>query len=140
MGVDGQGVVGGVEHLGERDEVEEQAGDGGGDGEMPPARAVVERRRQHRERGDAVEQDCDSEPEQGHTLSISTTAREESGGIGLAVDDDLKVLARKDHGAVFDSVEAVGEGHQVGFEQGVLSWVERCERLVHGAVELLERA
>ena len=66
MGVDRQRVVGGVEHLGERDEVEESAGDGGGDGEVAPAGAVVEGRGQHREGGDAVEEDRDSEPEEGH--------------------------------------------------------------------------
>ena len=43
VGVDGKAMVGGVEHLGERDEVEEDGGDGGGDGDVTPARAVVER-------------------------------------------------------------------------------------------------
>ena len=66
VGIDGQRVVRGVEHLGQRDEVEEHAHDGERDGEMPPARTVVERRWQHRERGNAVEEDRDSEPEEGH--------------------------------------------------------------------------
>ncbi len=68
VGVDGETVVGGVEHLGEGDEVEEEGGDGGGDGEVSPARTVVEGRGQDREGGDAVEDDCDSEPEEGHEL------------------------------------------------------------------------
>ena len=42
VGVDREGVVGGVEHLGERDEVEEDCGDGGGDGDVTPPGAVVE--------------------------------------------------------------------------------------------------
>ena len=42
VGVNWQGVVGGVEHLGERDEVEENGGYGGGDGDVTPARAIVE--------------------------------------------------------------------------------------------------
>jgi hypothetical protein len=66
VGIDGQAMVGGVEHLRERDEVEEDAAGGGGDGEMTPAGAVVERRRQHREGGDAVEEDRDSEPKERH--------------------------------------------------------------------------
>ena len=66
VGVDRQGVVSGVEHLGERDEVEEERGDGGGDGEVSPAGTVVECGGQDGERGDAVEEDRDSEPEEGH--------------------------------------------------------------------------
>ena len=46
MGVDREAVVGGVEHLGERDEVEEECGDGGRDGDVPPAGTVVECRRE----------------------------------------------------------------------------------------------
>jgi len=66
VGVDGQGVVGGREHFGERDEVKKESGDGGGDGEMTPAGTVVEGRRQDRERGDAVEEDRDSKPKERH--------------------------------------------------------------------------
>jgi len=70
--VDGQGVVGRVEHLGERDEVEEDGGNGGGDGDVPPAGTVVERGGQDRERGYAVEKDRDSEPEEGHAIGSPT--------------------------------------------------------------------
>jgi hypothetical protein len=66
VGVYGQGVVGGVEHLGEGDEVEEGRGDGGGDGDAGPAEAVVQGRGQDCERGGAVEDEGDSEPEEGH--------------------------------------------------------------------------
>ena len=66
MGVDRKAMVGGVEHLGEGDEVEEDRSDGGGDGDVTPARAVVEGSGQNRERGYAVEKDRDSEPEEGH--------------------------------------------------------------------------
>ena len=66
VGVDWEAMVGGVEHLGEGDEVEEDGGDGGGDGDVTPARAVVEGSGQNRERGYAVEEDRDSEPEEGH--------------------------------------------------------------------------
>jgi hypothetical protein len=62
VSVDGQGVVGGVEHLGERDEVEEDGGDGGGDGDVTPSGPIVEGCGQDRERGYAVEEDRDSEP------------------------------------------------------------------------------
>ena len=66
MSVYGEAVVGGVESLGEGDEVEEDGGDGGGDGDVTPAGAVVEGSGQNRERGNAVEKDRDSEPEEGH--------------------------------------------------------------------------
>jgi hypothetical protein len=66
VGVDRQTMVGGVEHLGERDEVEEDGSDGGRDGDVTPAGTVVEGSRQNRERGYAVEEDRDSEPEEGH--------------------------------------------------------------------------
>jgi len=66
VGVDWQGVMGGVEHLGEGDEVEEDGSDGGGDGDVTPARAVVEGSGQNPQRGYAVEEDRDSEPEEGH--------------------------------------------------------------------------
>ena len=66
MRVDGQGAVGGDEGFGDGDEVEEDAEHGGGDGDVSPARPVIERGRQHRERGNAVEEDRDSEPEEGH--------------------------------------------------------------------------
>jgi hypothetical protein len=71
VGVYGKGVVGGVEHLGERDEVEEDGGDGGGDGDVTPAGTVVEGGGQDRERGDAVEKDRDSEPEEGHKIAFA---------------------------------------------------------------------
>src|SRR5580658_2449842 len=64
--VDGQGVVRGVEHLGQRNEVKEDGDEGCGHGQVTPARAVIERGRQHRERGDAVEKNRDSEPEKSH--------------------------------------------------------------------------
>jgi hypothetical protein len=66
VGVDREAMVGGVEHLGERDEVEEYGGGGGGDGDVTPARPVVERGGQDGKRGYAVEEDRDSEPEEGH--------------------------------------------------------------------------
>ncbi len=71
MGVDWEGVVGGVEHLGQRDEVEEQRGDGGGDGDVAPAGAVVERGGQDGERGYAVEENRESEPEEGHIFLVA---------------------------------------------------------------------
>jgi len=64
VGVDREGVVSGVEHLGQRDEVEEERGGSCGDGDVAPARAIVERGRQHRKRGYAVEKNRDSEPEE----------------------------------------------------------------------------
>jgi hypothetical protein len=68
VSVDGETVMGGVEHLGEGDEVEEDGGDGGGDGDVTPAGAVVEGGGQNGERGYAVEEDRDSEPEEGHRI------------------------------------------------------------------------
>ncbi len=67
VGFDRQEVVCGVEGLGEGDEVEEDGGDGGGDGDMPPAGAVVQSCGQYRESGDAVEENRDSEPKERHT-------------------------------------------------------------------------
>ena len=66
MSVHGEAMVGGVEHLGERDKVEEYGGNGGGDGDVTPTGPVVQGGRQNRERGYAVEEDRDSEPEEGH--------------------------------------------------------------------------
>ena len=70
MGVDGKAVVGGVEHLGERDEVEEECRDGGGNGDVAPAGTVVEGRRKDGQRGDAIEENGDSEPEKGHEIEF----------------------------------------------------------------------
>ena len=66
MGVDGERVVGGVEHLDERDEVKEDAGERGGNTKVTPAGAVVEGRGQNREGGDAIEKNREPEPEEGH--------------------------------------------------------------------------
>ena len=57
-----------IEHFGERDEVEQDRGDGGGHGDVPPTRAVVEGGGQNGKRGYAVEEDRDSEPEEGHRM------------------------------------------------------------------------
>ncbi len=93
VGLDGQAMVGGVEGLGEGDEVEEDGGDGGGDGEAAPRRADAggiggERGGQHREGGDAVEDDRDTEPEEGHrrvraTLQYIRRAGMDAGARGL---------------------------------------------------------
>ncbi len=66
VAIDGEGVMGGVEGFCERDEVEEEADDDGGEGDVAPARAVVERGREHGECGHAVEENGDSEPEERH--------------------------------------------------------------------------
>jgi hypothetical protein len=65
--VDGETMMGGVEHLGERDEVEEDGCNSGGDGDVAPSGAVVEGGGQDGERGYAVKKDRDSEPEEGHS-------------------------------------------------------------------------
>lgn len=70
MGIDGEAVVGGVEHLGERDEVEDECGNSGRDGDVPPAGTVVEGRREDGQRGDAIEENGDSEPEKGHEIEF----------------------------------------------------------------------
>ena len=62
--------MGGDEHLGERDKVEEEACDGGGDSDVTPAGAVVESGGQDRERGDCVEEYGDSEPEKRHDYLV----------------------------------------------------------------------
>jgi hypothetical protein len=59
-------AVGGGEGFCDGDEVEEDTGECGGDRDVAPTGAVVEGRGQDRERGDAVEDDRDSEPEEGH--------------------------------------------------------------------------
>jgi hypothetical protein len=64
VSVNRERVVGGGEHLREGDEVEEDSGEGGGKRNVASARLIVKGRRQHRESGDTVEQDRDSEPEQ----------------------------------------------------------------------------
>lgn len=61
-----QAVVGGVEHLSQGDEVEQQRKDRHRDGEVAPPRAVIQGRRDHREGGDAVQEDRDSKPKEGH--------------------------------------------------------------------------
>ena len=67
--LDRQAMVGSAEHLHEGDEVEEDRGGGCGNGNVAPAETVVQGRGQDRERGEAVEEDCDFEPEQRHGLS-----------------------------------------------------------------------
>ena len=52
------------ESFGESHEMEEGSGECGGERDVPPTRLVVQGRGQHRESGDTVEQDRDSEPEQ----------------------------------------------------------------------------
>ncbi len=66
MCVDRKGSVRGIQGLGERDEVEEDPGERGRQGDGPPSGAVIECCRQHRESGYAVEDDRDSEPEERH--------------------------------------------------------------------------
>src|SRR5438270_11321638 len=63
-------MVGCVEGFGERDEVEEDSGDGGGNGDVPPAGAVVKGGGQNGERGDAVEENRDSKPEERHKVIL----------------------------------------------------------------------
>lgn len=82
--------MGGVEHLGKRDEVEEERRNGCGDGDVAPAGAVVERCREDGERGNAVEKDRDSEPKEGHGfISVAavnwpqTTSISCGGGSGM---------------------------------------------------------
>lgn len=48
--------------------MEEQRGDGGRDGNVPPAGAIVERCRKDGQRGNAVEKNRDSEPEERHSI------------------------------------------------------------------------
>jgi hypothetical protein len=64
--IDGEGVVRGIEHLGQRDEVKEDGDERCRHRYVTPARAVIERSRQDRKSGDAVEKNRDSEPEKGH--------------------------------------------------------------------------
>lgn len=66
VGIDREGMMSGVEHLGQRDEVEEECRDGCGDCDVSPAGAVVERCREDRQRGNAVEKNRDSEPKKRH--------------------------------------------------------------------------
>ena len=68
VGIDGKTVMGSVEHLSERDKVEEDGSDSSGDGDMTPTRAVVEGGGQNGKRGYAVEEDRDSEPEERHRI------------------------------------------------------------------------
>ena len=70
MSLDREAVVGGVEGFGQGDEVKEDSTDRGGDGDVAPAEAVIEGRGQDREGGDAVEDDCDSEPKKGHNFIL----------------------------------------------------------------------
>ena len=70
VGIDRKAVVSGIEHLDQRDEVEEDRGGGGGDCDVTPAGTVVQRCRKDGERGKCVEEDCDSEPEEGHGILL----------------------------------------------------------------------
>ncbi len=69
-------MVGGVEGFGQRDEVEEGGGDRGGDGEVAPARAVIQRRGQHSQGCNAVQEDRDSEPEESHRATMQYIRRQ----------------------------------------------------------------
>ncbi len=68
-------MVGGIEHLGQRDEVEEDGGGGGGNGDVAPTGTVVEGGGKDRERGNTVEKDRDSEPEEGHRMGSLVCSR-----------------------------------------------------------------
>jgi len=70
VGVDGKAMMGGDEHLGQRDEVEEECGDRGRNGDVAPAGTVVERCREDGQRGNAVEKYRDSEPEERHSIGF----------------------------------------------------------------------
>ena len=63
--VDREGMVRGYEHFHHGDEVDEDGSIGGGDGDVPPAWLVVESGGQHRERGERVKANRDSEPKEG---------------------------------------------------------------------------
>jgi len=60
VGIDRESAVGGVEGFGDGDEVEEGSGKSGGHGDVSPAGPVVERGRQNRESGYAVEENRES--------------------------------------------------------------------------------
>src|SRR3954453_5704954 len=60
-------MVGGIENLGGGDEVKEDGGDSGRDGDVAPPGAIVDGSGQNGERCYAVEKDRDSEPEEGHS-------------------------------------------------------------------------
>jgi hypothetical protein len=66
VGVDWQTVVSGVKYLCERDKVKEYGGNDCRDGDVTPAGPVVESRWKNCKGGDAVEDNCDFEPEEGH--------------------------------------------------------------------------
>jgi hypothetical protein len=83
VGLDRKTMVGGVKRLGERYEVEESCGYGGGDGEATPAWAVVERRGQHREGCYAVQDNRESEPEESHGATLQYIRRPLSGGLNV---------------------------------------------------------
>lgn len=84
VGVDGEAVMCGVEHLDQRDEVEEERGGSGGDGDVTPAGTVVQRCRKDGERGNTVEENRDSEPEEGHG-SDSFVGLNGMNGLSIAV-------------------------------------------------------
>ena len=58
------------EHLRQGDELEEDSGEGGRKRDVAPARLVIQGRGQHRESGDTVEQDRNSEPKQRHNREL----------------------------------------------------------------------
>jgi len=83
-------VVGGVEHLHERDKVEEDGGYGGGNGNVTPAGPVVEGRRQDSKRGDAVKEDRDSKPKKRHGIDSSLWEQTNLQYIGCEGEDRLE--------------------------------------------------
>jgi len=70
VGINGKTVVRRVEHLDERDEVEEDRRGGCRNSNMPPTGTVIQRCRKDSERGNAVEENRDSEPEEGHEILL----------------------------------------------------------------------
>jgi hypothetical protein len=71
VGVDGKAMMRGVEHLRERNEVEEKCRHGCRNGDVPPPGTVIERCREDRQRGDAIKQNRDSKPKKRHANNRS---------------------------------------------------------------------
>jgi hypothetical protein len=67
--------------------VEEERRSGCGDGDVAPARAVVERCREDGQRGNAVEKNRDSEPEERHSIVFDRLVAANLQYIGLSASE-----------------------------------------------------
>ena len=92
VGVDREAMMGCIQGLDQRDELEEERGGGGGNGDVTPAGTVVQRCRKDGERGNTVEENRNSEPDEGHGFAMAGGDQPQTLSISCGGDGGLAVI------------------------------------------------